>query len=119
MTEFAIPLSALVGGPGSPSKVSLGAYLLMFSAAVLLTIVGALKTFAPGQLLRFSRWRRRRSGVSPAILENVEKTSAWKWNQRIPGLLALGFGLFLLFVLVRSLLHGIFLALFLFGQVWP
>jgi hypothetical protein len=83
-------------------------YLLMFSAALLLTLVGAVKTFAPRLLLRFSRWQRQKMGASLGALENIseiENQPSWRARQLVPGLFALGFGLFLLRVLLRSLSH--------------
>jgi hypothetical protein len=83
-------------------------YLLMFSAALLMTLLGALKTFAPRLLLRFSRWQRQKVGAPLGALENIseiEKQPSWRTRQLVPGLFALGFGLFLLRVLLRSLFH--------------
>jgi hypothetical protein len=83
-------------------------YLFMFSAVLLVTLVGALMTFAPGLLLRFSRWKRQKMGVPLGALENIpeiENQPSWKKRQLVPGLLGLGFGLFLLYVLLRSLSH--------------
>jgi hypothetical protein len=83
-------------------------YLLMFSAVLLLTLVGVLKTFAPRLLLRFSRWQRQKMGGPLGALENIseiEKQPSWRRRQLVPGLVALGFGLFLLRVLLRSLFH--------------
>jgi len=83
-------------------------YLLMFSAALLMTLVGVLMTFAPGLLLRFGRWQRQKMGGSLGALENIseiEKQPSWRTRQLVPGLVALGFGLFLLRVLLRSLFH--------------
>jgi hypothetical protein len=84
------------------------AYLLMFSAVLLLTLAGALKIFAPRLLLRFSRWQRQKMGGPLGALENIseiEKQPSWRRRQLVPGLVALGFGLFLLRVLLRSLFH--------------
>ena len=83
-------------------------YLIMFSAALLMTLVGALKTFAPKLLLRFGRWQRQKMGAPLGALEDIseiEKQPSWRTRQLVPGLLALGFGLFLLRVLLRSLSH--------------
>jgi hypothetical protein len=90
------------------SEPGVFSYLIMFSGALLFTLVGALKTFAPGLLLRFSRWQRQKMGAPLGALENIseiEKQSSWRTRQLVPGLIALGFGLFLLRVLLRSLLH--------------
>lgn len=83
-------------------------YLVMFSAALLMTLVGTLKTFAPRLLLRFGRWQRQKMGAPLGALKNIseiEKQPSWRIRQLVPGLFALGFGLFLLRVLLRSLLH--------------
>jgi len=83
-------------------------YLLVFSGALLMTLVGALMIFAPGLLLRFSRWKRQEMGGPLGALENIqeiENQPSWRKRQLVPGLFALGFGLFLLRVLLRSLLR--------------
>jgi hypothetical protein len=48
-------------------------YLIMFSAALLMTLVGALKTFAPRLLLRFGRWQRRKMGAPLGALEDISE----------------------------------------------
>src|SRR5689334_13274566 len=78
---------------------------LMFAASTLFLTVGTLKLFAPGILVRFAKWRRQKMGLDPSILDGVEGSRAWSWSQRIPGVVALGFGLLLLVVLVRSLIR--------------
>jgi hypothetical protein len=81
-------------------------YILMFCGALLFTVVGALMTFTPATLLRFSRWKRQKMGVPLGALENiseVESQPSWRKRQLVPGLFALGFGLFLLRILLRSL----------------
>jgi hypothetical protein len=81
-------------------------YILLFSIVLLLTLLGALMVFAPTVLLRFSRWKRQKMGVPLGALENIseiESQSSWRKRQLVPGLLALGFGLFLLHILLRSL----------------
>jgi hypothetical protein len=73
-----------------------------------MTLVGALKTFAPKLLLRFGRWQRQKMGAPLGALEDIseiEKQPSWRTRQLVPGLFALGFGLFLLRVLLRSLSH--------------
>jgi hypothetical protein len=82
-------------------------YILMFGVVLLLTLLGALMVFAPTVLLRFSRWKRQKMSVPLGALENIseiESQSSWRRRQLVPGLFALGFGLFLLHILLRSLL---------------
>jgi hypothetical protein len=90
---------------GEGARTGVIPYLFMFGAALLMTVVGALMTFAPGLLLRFNRWKRQKMGVSLGALENIseiENQPSWRRRQLVPGLFALGFGLFLLRVLLRS-----------------
>jgi hypothetical protein len=99
------PLSELVDDGSGPGVFP---YLLLFIAALLMTLVGVLMTFAPRLLLRFGRWQRQKMGGPLGALENIseiEKQPSWRRRQLVPGLFALGFGLFLLRVLLRSLFH--------------
>jgi hypothetical protein len=86
----------------------LAQYLLMFGAALLVTLVGVLKTFAPRLLLRLGRWQREKMGAPLGAFENlreIESQPGWRTRQVVPGLVALGFGMLLLYVLLRSLIR--------------
>ena len=74
--------------------------------SLLFIFVGGVLLFAPEKFIAAGRWWGRKIGFPEAHYEwKADGSLAWR-NWRLPGLYSLRFGLFLLFVILRSLLHG-------------
>jgi hypothetical protein len=77
-------------------------YIAMVAASLLVVCVGAILLFAPQKFVEFGLWWGRQIGFP-------RYSGKWDYGNylsyRFPGLFFLCFGTFLLFVVLRSLLH--------------
>jgi hypothetical protein len=79
------------------------AYLPFLLGSLLFICVGSVLLLAPEKFVAAGRWWGRKIGVPQAHQDwNPGRSFTWR-NWRLPGLYVLGFGLFLLFVILRSL----------------
>jgi len=80
-------------------------YIPFLLGSLLLIFIGMVLLVVPDKFIAAGHWWGKKIGFPPASYElNVNRSLRWR-NWRIPGLYLLGFGLFLLVVIVRSLLR--------------
>jgi len=81
-------------------------YLPFVLGSLLFIFIGGMLLFAPEKFVAAGRWWGRKISFPEAHYEwKADRSFTWR-NWRLPGLYILCFGLFLLFVILRSLLHG-------------
>ena len=80
-------------------------YLPFVLGSLLFIFVGGVLLFAPEKFVAAGRWWGRAIGFPEAHYEwKTDRSFTWR-NWRLPGLLALCFGLYMLFAILRSLMR--------------
>jgi hypothetical protein len=80
-------------------------YLIFMLGSFLFIFVGSLLLFAPEKFIAAGRWWGRKIGFSEAHYQwRADRSFIWR-NWRLPGLGLLGFGVFMLFIILRSLIR--------------
>lgn len=80
-------------------------YLPFVLGSLLFIFVGGVLLFSPQKFVAAGRWWGRKIGFPEAHYEwKADRSFTWR-NWRLPGLLALCFGLYMLFAIVRSLMR--------------
>jgi len=78
--------------------------LCLLGAAGLCILLGAVKLFRPEVFLNWTRRARQKEGISTDSLEGLEANTSWRLNQRVAGILGIGFGSFILYKIIMSLM---------------
>jgi len=77
-------------------------YIAMITVGLLFVCVGGIMLFAPQKFVEFGHWWGKQIGFP-------RYSGKWDYGNylsyRLPGLYVLCFGMFMLFVVLRSLLH--------------